>query len=259
MISSSTCLVCGTRQLQRSAGTIAPFIAHRCRIDPATRVRRVWCPHCDLLYYDLRLDLGEVRRLYRGYRGESYVRERVRFEPGYGELHGQLVDIGHPVQQNRIQSLRQAWAGPRGGSWTSAAATAGWPGRCSRRPAAWCSTWTAGPRRRPGAGSTWCCAPMSWNTSPFRCPSCAGCGPSCGPGDCATWKCPARAGGRREPACSTTWGPACTSTCRSSPAGPCCACCSVAAWSRCGRSPPGKRPRCSPGARPPPAGPFGEI
>ena len=77
MISTCRCLVCGTRRLERTAGEIAPFIAHRCRIPAATRIHRVWCPRCDLLFFDQRLDPAEARRLYRGYRDEAYVRERT--------------------------------------------------------------------------------------------------------------------------------------------------------------------------------------
>jgi len=107
MIRTNTCIVCGAKGLERTGGGVAPFIAHRCRIDAAaTPVERVWCPQCDLLFFDQRLDDGEVRRLYLGYRDEAYVAERDRFEPGYRHRHPQYVDIRHEVQQNRISGLK---------------------------------------------------------------------------------------------------------------------------------------------------------
>jgi SAM-dependent methyltransferase len=110
MIRTSTCIVCGTRRLERAGGGIAPFIAHRCRIDPATGIDRVWCPRCDLLFFDQRLDEMEVRRLYAGYRDEAYVLERTRFEPAYTGRHIQCVDIRNEVQQSRILGLKMEFA-----------------------------------------------------------------------------------------------------------------------------------------------------
>jgi len=107
MIRTGTCIVCGTKRLERTGGGIAPFIAHRCRIDAAaTQVERAWCPSCDLLFFDQRLSEEEVRRLYLGYRDEAYILERDRFEPGYRERHPQYVDVQHEVQQNRIIDLK---------------------------------------------------------------------------------------------------------------------------------------------------------
>jgi len=111
MIPANQCIVCGTRRIERTEGGIAPFLADRCRIDPATvRIQRVWCPLCDLLFFDQRLDEEEVHRLYSGYRDETYVRERCRFEPGYAERHGQCVDIQNEVQQNRVADLKADFA-----------------------------------------------------------------------------------------------------------------------------------------------------
>jgi SAM-dependent methyltransferase len=109
MISTNRCIVCGARALAYSPGRIAPFIAHRCRIDPAARVRRAWCPRCDLLFFDQRLDGQEVLRLYAHYRDAAYVAERSRFEPGYAERHPGLVDPADPVQRNRVLALRDDW------------------------------------------------------------------------------------------------------------------------------------------------------
>jgi SAM-dependent methyltransferase len=110
MIPANQCIVCGTHRIERTGGGIAPFLAHRCRIDPSVRIGRVWCPRCDLLFFDQRLDEEEARRLYSGYRDDAYVEERSRFEPGYAERHPHCVDLHHEIQQNRIIDLKADFA-----------------------------------------------------------------------------------------------------------------------------------------------------
>jgi SAM-dependent methyltransferase len=111
MISTSACIVCGNPGLERSPGRIAPFIAHRCGLDPAAGAERAWCPRCDLLFFDPRLAEPEVRRLYVGYRDAAYVRERTRFEPSYPARHPLLVDTSDELHRNRILALQQSFAG----------------------------------------------------------------------------------------------------------------------------------------------------
>ena len=41
------------------------------------------CRVCGFVYLDMRFSDSEMEALYRGYRDESYVSERERFEPGY--------------------------------------------------------------------------------------------------------------------------------------------------------------------------------
>ena len=115
MIRTNTCIVCGAKGLERTGGGVAPFIAHRCRIDAAaTPVERVWCPQCDLLFFDQRLDDGEVRRLNRLYRKKDKTTDVLSFPLLEGKkLDGgkggflPLGDVVISLPQTRRQAVQQ--------------------------------------------------------------------------------------------------------------------------------------------------------
>lgn len=63
------------------------------------------CPNCGMLFLDMRFDDADMSRLYRDYRGDSYVQEREHFEPGYA-ARNQALTSDHPHIQAAEAVLR---------------------------------------------------------------------------------------------------------------------------------------------------------
>ena len=111
------CPSCGSYQLDYAAGEIAPFITTYVFRRPLVITedgiypelcRKCTCRDCGLVFSDVRFDAEEMKRLYDGYRGERYVFEREKVEPGYSELN---VRIGNGREiiaraENTMQFLR---------------------------------------------------------------------------------------------------------------------------------------------------------
>jgi len=60
------------------------------------------CRVCGFLYLDMRFSDSEMEALYRGYRDESYVSERERFEPGYAARNLRIM-----AGRNYINDIEQ--------------------------------------------------------------------------------------------------------------------------------------------------------
>lgn len=98
---ATRCIACDAGELQRQPAVLMPFVAERallwqaCEITPAWGLRSVpsghalalcmslHCPHCGMLFLDMRFDDAEMARLYADYRGPGYTAQRERWEPGY--------------------------------------------------------------------------------------------------------------------------------------------------------------------------------
>ena len=112
---AEACLICGSRDLLKVPALMAEFIRRRCAVPADVPLRRIWCPACDFSFYDHRLDEAETERLYRGYRQESYNRERIAVEPGYAGLAPLFEDRGstyHTTRQAQTKELFDAWGIP---------------------------------------------------------------------------------------------------------------------------------------------------
>jgi SAM-dependent methyltransferase len=239
MIPTHGCIVCGNRELERVPGRIAPFLAHRCGIDPAAiAVERAWCPRCDLLFFAPRLDETEVRRLYCGYRDAAYVRERTRFEPSYPGRHPLLVDTADRLHRDRVSGLRQAFAalGRPPGRILDYGGGDGWLTHGAFPGGDIVIYDLADGAGVPPSGSfdLVVCAHVLEHVS-FPCPFVRNLAGYLAGGGLVYLEVPGPGQQPPGPARSTTWGRPCTSTSASSPAGPCWHCSSAAGWNRCGR------------------------
>lgn len=68
-----------------------PFVVYRTRM-ARSYCKTLLCLDCGLTFCDIRFDNDEMHRLYVGYRDESYIRERERYEPGYRERQAGFSD-----------------------------------------------------------------------------------------------------------------------------------------------------------------------
>lgn len=101
---ATSCICCGGTNLQGTPAVLMPFVAFRVfRHEPVeitaewgmrdlkegwsyTLCRTLECLDCGAVFLDYRFTDEQMSALYAGYRDEAYVRDRVRFEPGYAGL-----------------------------------------------------------------------------------------------------------------------------------------------------------------------------
>ncbi len=83
MYVTESCPCCGSRNSDAWPAVVAPFVAARALGGAPSRTRFCECADCGLRFFDARLDDSEVARLYEGYRGDGYLRERRRHEWWY--------------------------------------------------------------------------------------------------------------------------------------------------------------------------------
>jgi hypothetical protein len=83
MVEVSSCVICDRpiRKLKRAL--VAPFVAERTWNRKPFCVELVGCNNCGFMFYNPRLDDGDLRNLYRGYRSEEYQQLRFSTEPWY--------------------------------------------------------------------------------------------------------------------------------------------------------------------------------
>ena len=86
---------------------IAPFIRERAVGADVSTGALSNCPECGFCCYCDRYDESEVAAIYRGYRGESYLRQRRRHEPWYTRSIN--AAIGAPKEVARRNARLQAF------------------------------------------------------------------------------------------------------------------------------------------------------
>lgn len=83
MYKVEVCPCCLSKKSTGRWAIVAPFLAHYAVGKPPFLCKLLECSACSLRFFDVRLDPGEVARLYSGYRGERYFAERHRWEFWY--------------------------------------------------------------------------------------------------------------------------------------------------------------------------------
>lgn len=92
-----SCPCCQSTDVLRWPALVSPFLSSFVLEQPPSRCALLECSKCSLRFYDVRLDAGEIARLYAGYRGENYFRVRHRFEPWYSRAVNS--GIGHDAHE----------------------------------------------------------------------------------------------------------------------------------------------------------------
>ena len=137
---ATLCPCCGSADLARSPAVLMPFVASRAfgwtpvQITPEWGLRSLntgWayplcnsmqCQSCGFLFLDMRFSGAEMGRLYGGYRGEAYARERDAYEPGYAETNEAILACTYdttPAERFLAAHVKPApcvldWGGDKG-------------------------------------------------------------------------------------------------------------------------------------------------
>jgi hypothetical protein len=95
MIEVSQCVICEGAIHRLKRALVAPFMATRIWNRNPFCVDLVECEACGFIFYNPRLDDGDLHRLYAGYRSEEYQRMRHASEPWYTPKFN--VDLASPA------------------------------------------------------------------------------------------------------------------------------------------------------------------
>jgi SAM-dependent methyltransferase len=79
------CIICRSDRLRTYDAETSPFIAERIWGAPPSPIKLLECEECEFFFFEARFDDEELRRLYAGYRGGEYQKQRLKFEPDYTE------------------------------------------------------------------------------------------------------------------------------------------------------------------------------
>jgi len=106
---ATSCIGCGSRELDTLPGQYNPFVVHRfCGYDDLATPVPLYtasysCRQCGLVFSGLRPDDREMAALYTDYRGPAYNRIRTRLEPGYEHIAAKVgSDPVEVANRNRM-------------------------------------------------------------------------------------------------------------------------------------------------------------
>jgi hypothetical protein len=101
MIEVTSCVICAgeIRTLRRAL--VAPFIARRIWDKKPFNIDLACCRKCGFIFYNPRLDEGDLQNLYTGYRSQEYQKMRYRYEPWYSEKMNAALGLPESYAQRR--------------------------------------------------------------------------------------------------------------------------------------------------------------
>lgn len=100
-----SCIYCNSRHIKKKLGVFAPFLVERMFSNNAPETSIVICNNCGFAYSEYRPNDEEMGRLYNGYRGEEYQKQRQKHEPGYTEEFNQKLGYDKNGQNYRKTRL----------------------------------------------------------------------------------------------------------------------------------------------------------
>ncbi|MFZ4413446.1 MAG: class I SAM-dependent methyltransferase [Bacteroidales bacterium] len=80
---ANECIICKEKLISKKKAIVVPFLAERIFHTKAFSTNLIRCKNCGFQFYSLRPDEDEMIRLYNDYRGESYIKQRFKYEPWY--------------------------------------------------------------------------------------------------------------------------------------------------------------------------------
>jgi hypothetical protein len=103
----SPCDICKSTDVRIDTGEYSAFIAQRIwEKSPDMGVYLISCNYCGYSFFIPRLTEDELNKLYHGYRGEEYQKQRQKYEPQYThQVNASLGASAHDPRKTNIESL----------------------------------------------------------------------------------------------------------------------------------------------------------
>lgn len=100
------CLICSSEKVKIKPAKLAPFLAYRMYSSKRVATSLIYCKECGFSFFELRPGAEDFRKLYRGYRDETYQKERQKYESWYSrEINSLLADDYDEVQSRKNNLL----------------------------------------------------------------------------------------------------------------------------------------------------------
>lgn len=105
-----SCIICRNKNLKKYAGLVVPFIAQRVYNKESFSTYLIKCKQCGFFFFEERFDDNGLNRLYAGYRGEEYIKQRHENEPWYTKsLNERLFSSPESWSARRKALVKQAY------------------------------------------------------------------------------------------------------------------------------------------------------
>lgn len=85
-IEREECILCSSSECTSSRAHFAPFLVERMFGGIDVKTKLIHCKNCEFWFSKYRPSDLEMEKLYDGYRGEEYVKQRQKYEPRYSAL-----------------------------------------------------------------------------------------------------------------------------------------------------------------------------
>ena len=105
MDNSTECLACKSKNTKKSKAKFAGFIAERVFDGSNCDIELIHCQDCGFAYYSHRFSEEEGKKLYLGYRDETYQKQRQSHECWYSKEINELIGKNKTELKNRHGNL----------------------------------------------------------------------------------------------------------------------------------------------------------
>jgi SAM-dependent methyltransferase len=101
----NSCILCKSTKIDIFPSIISPFIAERIWNSKLHRTSLLKCNKCGFIFHNPRLDEDEEKVLYDNYRGEEYLKQRIKHEQTYSKELNELIGKNPIEIENRKLNL----------------------------------------------------------------------------------------------------------------------------------------------------------
>lgn len=111
MYAVKACPCCNQQDFIVRSAMVAPFVSAYVLREPARQTRLLECKACEFRFFEERFTDEEAGRLYSGYRGPEYFRERHASEPWYSQKLNDSIGKDPTEQEYRKKRLSEFASG----------------------------------------------------------------------------------------------------------------------------------------------------
>lgn len=100
------CPLCSQSAKTISYGVVAPWIGNLINDEKVTQTKLMYCQACNFKFFSYRYSSAEMLKIYSGYRGESYFRQRHKYEPWYTRHINDFFKVEKNILQRKERIYR---------------------------------------------------------------------------------------------------------------------------------------------------------